>query len=198
MNSHTISRQRAAIGQTSQGVARQSGASLIEVLVAILLVSVGLLGVAGLSGATFAYNKNAQIRLVGMGLVNDYADRARVNVYGFDRNKYSIVLGTTASDTEVTFDTNDANQTVAETAADKVALYDQRDFLLAIANWLPQGTAVVESNPTGTSRSMDIWLLWKEPQDEDDDLFKAGQENCPALDDANKAVYSCMYFKVGL
>ena len=68
----------------------QSGSSLLEVLVAILLVSVGLLGVAGLSGATFSYNKVAQMRLTGLALVNDYADRARINVYGYDRGNYDI------------------------------------------------------------------------------------------------------------
>lgn len=167
---------------------------------AVLLVSVGLLGIAGLSGATYGYNKNAQIRLVGMGLVNDYADRARVNLYGFDLGKYSITKGATSPD-EVTFDEAAANETVAKTAAEKVADYDKRDFLEAIKTRLPEGTAVVNSQLSATSRGMDVWLLWKEPQNEDDSLFNTAQENCPkSITDsaADKKVYSCMYFKVGL
>ena len=175
----------------------QSGASLIEVLVAVLLVSVGLLGIAGLSGSTYAYNKNAQIRLVGMGLVNDYADRARVNVYGFDLGNYTIAKGA-SSPAAVTFTVNEAD---AKTAAGNVANHDKREFLEAIKNRLPEGTAVVNSLPSATRRGMDVWLLWKEPQNEDDSLFKTAQENCPKsiTDNADdKKVYSCMYFKVGL
>lgn len=176
----------------------QSGASLIEVLVAVLLVSVGLLGIAGLSGSTYAYNKNAQIRLVGMGLVNDYADRARVNVYGFDLGNYTIAKDST-SPTAVTFDTAAANATDAATAAGNVANYDKRDFLEAIKARLPGGTAVVNSQLSATRRGMDVWLLWKEPQNEGDSLFTTAQENCPtSLTADDKKIYSCMYFKVGL
>jgi type IV pilus assembly protein PilV len=177
----------------------QSGASLIEVLVAVLLVSVGLLGIAGLSGATYGYNKNAQIRLVGMGLVNDYADRARVNVYGFDLGSYSITKGTDPGD--ITVPTLDPDATDNATAAGNVALYDKADFLTAVKDRLPEGTAVVDSDISATGRGMDVWLLWKEPQNEDDTLFTTAQENCPKsiVDDADdKKVYSCMYFKVGL
>lgn len=180
---------------------RQSGASLLEVLVAVLLVSVGLLGVAGLSGATFAYNKNSQIRLVGMGLVNDYADRARVNVYGYDLDNYNIAINA-ALPAKVTFtETNANNDTDNAAAAALVAQYDKRDFLEAVAARLPQGTAVVSSTKDNQTRSMDVWLLWQEPQDEENPLFVAGKDNCPPSvkdDEALSKVYSCLYFKVGL
>mgnify|MGYP006209471443 CR=1 FL=1 len=68
------------------------GASMIEVLVALLIISLGLLGIGGISAATFGYNKAAQLRLTGLSLVNDYADRARLNVYGYDLGSYAIEL----------------------------------------------------------------------------------------------------------
>lgn len=175
----------------------QGGSSLLEVLVAILLISVGLLGIAGLSSATFSYNKAAQLRLTGLALVNDYADRARVNVYGYDLEAYDIGL----SDTKPSAITlTGAAQPNPLTAAQNVAQFDRRAFMTSVENRLPQGRAVVESNPSLNARDLDVWLLWKEPQaDAADSLFTAGQENCPNdLGTDDKAAYSCMYFKVGL
>ena len=96
----TISKTRAR--KTLLVARRHQGASMIEVLVSILLVSVGLLGIAGLSGATFSYNKASQMRLTGIALVNDFADRARVNVYGYDLGAYDIALGDSFGGTAVT------------------------------------------------------------------------------------------------
>lgn len=183
----------------------QRGASMIEVLVAILLVSVGLLGIAGLSGATFSYNKVSQMRLTGIALVNDLADRARVNVYGYDRGAYDIALGDDFESAAVTVpDANlDLDPSVpanAITAADALAAADVDQFLRSVRSRLPQGDAVVMSRPGATARDLDVWLLWQEPTtDAGDTLFGAGQENCPSsLTPDEQALYNCMYFKVGL
>lgn len=185
----------------------QTGASLLEVLVAILLISIGLLGIAGLSGATFGYNKTAQVRLVGLALVNDYADRARVNIYGYDRGRYDIALGDTAPSGTPSYVPDGPTNTDAgaQAAADNVATFDRQDFLNAVADRLPSGEAVVVSSPSGVARDMDVWLLWIEPQTTADtstitgSLFTAAQGNCPStLTAAEAALYSCMYFKVDL
>ncbi|WP_171019878.1 hypothetical protein [Hydrogenophaga sp. 2FB] len=176
---------------------------MIEILVALLLVSFGLLGIGGLTAATFGYNKAAQLRLTGLSLVNDYADRARLNIYGYDLGQYAIAL----SDEAPTDDEMDeaqtgmqANEVVVSTAAEKVAIFDRGLFQRTVANQLPQGRAVVITNPTAQARNLDVWLLWQEPTTTTgDSLFLAGQFNCPSnLSAADKAIYSCMYFKVGL
>lgn len=186
------------------------GASMIEVLVAILLVSVGLLGIAGLSGATFSYNKVSQMRLTGIALANDLADRARVNVYGYDRGRYDIALdddfddsldppGLLVDDTNFDLDHSDSGE--AGTAADDLAASDVDQFLRSVSNRLPQGDAVVMSRiGLNNERDLDVWLLWKEPQtDAADSLFGAGQGSCPGnLTTEEQAEFSCMYFKVGL
>ncbi|OPF61847.1 type IV pilus modification protein PilV [Hydrogenophaga sp. H7] len=189
------------------------GASMIEVLVAILLVSVGLLGIAGLSGATFSYNKASQMRLTGIALVNDLADRARVNVHGYDRQGYDIELSDNFESTPVevddtNLDLDPAVSANAESVADALAAADVDQFLRTVRSRLPQGDAVVMSRRDANARDLDVWLLWKEAAtaegDEDDDrgdfsLFDAGKGNCPDnLSTADKAEYSCMYFKVGL
>lgn len=184
---------------------REAGSSMIEVLVAVMLVSIGLLGIAGLSGATFSYNKTSQVRLTAMALVNDYADRARINIYGYDRGGYSIALATNYAGTAVTVPSANLNldpaiAANAITIADNLAAADVDQFLRNVRNRLPQGDAVVISRPGGTARDMDVWLLWKEPKtDAGDTLFSAAQGNCPtSLTSAEQAEYSCMFFKVGL
>lgn len=192
--------------RTTQAATRQIGSSLIEVLVAILLVSVGLLGIAGLSGATFSYNKASQLRLTGLALVNDYADRARVNVYGYDLGNYDIALSAPTPTGTPSYLPNVATDTdvAAATAAANVAQFDRQDFLTAVASRLPGGDAVVVSTPTAAARDMDVWILWTEPQATAGvgfagSLFTAAQGNCPStLTPAEQAIYSCMYFKVDL
>jgi type IV pilus assembly protein PilV len=186
---------------------------MIEVLVSILLVSVGLLGIAGLAGATFGYNKVSQLRLTGIALANDLADRARVNVYGYDLGGYSAALDddfastpVIVPDSNLALDPRDA--TSAAAVANALAAADKDQFLRSVRSRLPQGDAVVISRPTATSRDMDVWLLWKESrtaesaQDVDRgdfDLFNAAKGNCPLnLTTAQAEEYSCMYFKVGL
>ena len=193
---------------------RQRGASMIEVLVAILLVSVGLLGIAGLSGATFSYNKVSQMRLTGIALVNDLADRARVNVYGYDLQGYDIALSDdfdeeeplTVEDSNLDLDPSDPDN--ATNIANALAAADVDQFLRTVRSRLPQGDAVVVSRRGANARDLDVWLLWKEAatteDDGDDDrgdfsLFDVSKGNCPdSLSTAERAEYSCMYFKVGL
>lgn len=183
----------------------QTGSSMIEVLVAVMLVSIGLLGIAGLSGATFGYNKTSQVRLTGMALVNDFADRARINIHGYDRGGYTIALTANYAGTPVTVPTANLNldpsvAANAITLADNLAAADVDQFLRNVRNRLPQGDAVVISRPTSAARDMDVWLLWKEPKtDAGDSLFTQVQGNCPtSLSTADQAEYSCMFFKVGL
>lgn len=205
----------AASRAQSASMRHETGASMIEVLVAILLVSVGLLGIAGLSGATFSYNKVSQMRLTGIALANDLADRARVNVYGYDRGGYTIALSTDFDDSldppglqvdAGNLDLDPSNEATAATIADDLAASDVDQFLRQVRNRLPQGDAVVISRPGATTRDLDVWLLWQEPTTSDVEndrgdfsLFGSTQGNCPdSLTTAEAAVYSCMYFKVGL
>jgi type IV pilus assembly protein PilV len=179
------------------------GASMIEVLVALLIISLGLLGIGGISAATFGYNKAAQLRLTGLSLVNDYADRARLNVYGYDLGSYAIELDDDVPSADDVEDAEGAlvvNEAAAATAAANVAQFDRALFQRTVADRLPQGRAIVVTNPTVNARNIDVWLLWREPQtDLEDSLFLAGQFNCPDdLSEEDQAVYSCMYFKVGL
>lgn len=55
------------------------GVTLIEVLVAVIVLSIGLLGIAGLQAATVKYKINSWARSANAVLLSDLTDRIRMN-----------------------------------------------------------------------------------------------------------------------
>ncbi len=64
---------------SNTGNSRQRGFSLIEVLVAVLIVGVGILGVAGLQVVSLQQNRSALLRAEALQIGNDILDRMRAN-----------------------------------------------------------------------------------------------------------------------
>lgn len=58
---------------------QNKGVTLIEVLVAVIILSIGLLGIAGLQVATAKYRLGSGIRASTASLFSDYTDRVRLN-----------------------------------------------------------------------------------------------------------------------
>ena len=69
----------------------QSGFTLLEVLVAIVVLSLGLLGLAGLQAATLRNNQIAYYRAIAVQQTYDMADRIRANQAGVAT--YAIGVG---------------------------------------------------------------------------------------------------------
>jgi type IV pilus assembly protein PilV len=61
---------------------KNTGFTLIEVLIAMLVLAVGLLGLAGLQAASLGKNQSAYNRSQATQLAYDLADRMRANVAG--------------------------------------------------------------------------------------------------------------------
>jgi type IV pilus assembly protein PilV len=60
----------------------QSGFTLLEVLIAIVIVSIGLLGVAAMQAVTLKNAGSSKYRSAAIGLTSDMADRLRANLEG--------------------------------------------------------------------------------------------------------------------
>lgn len=58
---------------------RQGGTTLIEVMVAILVLSIALLGIAGLTSASMRYSQGSWARATVASALTDLADRVRTN-----------------------------------------------------------------------------------------------------------------------
>ena len=60
----------------------QSGFTLLEIMVAIVVLSLGLLGLAGLQAASLRNNQTAYYRSIATQQAYDIADRLRANLAG--------------------------------------------------------------------------------------------------------------------
>ncbi len=80
---------------------RQNGASLLEVLVAIVVLSLGLLGLAGLQVASLQLNQGALQRSQATLLAYDILDRMRANKVDALAGDYEIATGASASGSTV-------------------------------------------------------------------------------------------------
>src|SRR5690606_37316619 len=75
----TASRSLIAAARGRRESTRGGGFTLIEVLIALVVMSVGLLGLASLQTNTLAFNRDAYLRSQATALAYDIIDRMRAN-----------------------------------------------------------------------------------------------------------------------
>jgi type IV pilus assembly protein PilV len=109
---------------------RQRGVSIVEALVALVVLSVGMLGIAVMYLESVRANRTALSRTLAVHLVNDMADRIRANRMA--RSSYAASFGTAPVAPKTDCSKNDC------TAAD-LAAYDLRNWYDAVVKSLPQG-----------------------------------------------------------
>ncbi|MDN5923496.1 MAG: type IV pilus modification protein PilV [Xanthomonadales bacterium] len=119
---------------------RQQGITLIEVLIAILIFSVGLIGLAGLLVFATQSNHSAYLRTQVTFLANSMADRMRANPAGVWKNAYNSddypVSITTVPDCASGCDPAD------------VATHDQALWSSMLTGFLPGGKAKIQCTDT--------------------------------------------------
>lgn len=135
-----------------QVLSRQRGVSLIEVLMAVLIFSIGLIGMAALMVMATRSNQTAYLRTQVTFLAHNMADRMRANPIGVWDGDYNATFPST-----VTQDCAGATCTPAQLAA-----YDQQMWNSQLTTFLPPGfkASVTCSNggagyvPTATQIAM--------------------------------------------
>lgn len=73
-------------------IQRQRGVSLLEVLIAVLVLSVGLLGVAGLQTANIRNTQSAHQRTMAVLLASSMGERIRANAVAAVNGSYTLSL----------------------------------------------------------------------------------------------------------
>jgi type IV pilus assembly protein PilV len=126
------------------------GFSLLEVLVALLVLSVGLLGLAGLSAKGMNSNQSAYYLSQAMAQAYDMADRMRANRAGFAAGNYDSVSGIPSDPGCISTGCSSTSQ---------IALYDANRWNTANANLLPSGRGTVTVQ-AGNIRI--ITVMWDE------------------------------------
>ncbi len=150
----------------SRDLKLNGGYSLIEVMVALVVLSIGLLGLAALQTISLRFNHDSYGRTQAALQVYDIVDRMRVNKAGSGGNAHANYDNVPLSATGTNNDCVANTCTNAELAADDIFTWKT-----ATAKLLPQGEAAIcrgSFNPTFTSCTVnasgvyDIVVRWKE------------------------------------
>jgi len=107
----------------------QAGVSIVEALVALLILSFGMLGIAGLYLESLRSNRTALSRTAAVALINDMGDRIRANRGGL--TNYVLASGTAATSSK---DCSTALCTPAE-----IATWDKAQWYTSVTTTLPNG-----------------------------------------------------------
>lgn len=175
---------------------RQQGASLIEVLVSIVIASIGLLALAGVNAASIRYAKLSQYRATAALLANDIGERMRANKAGVSASNYTFLddFETQATAPTAPVTTCGAGDTCS--AADIAAL-DLYQWRQTVRSMLPEGSANLTYN--GGQVAADVFVVWRDPSTADDDERPAGAKECPdALSRGSDLSIRCMFFRINI
>jgi type IV pilus assembly protein PilV len=145
----------------------QRGLTLMEVLVSMLVMALGMLGIAALQTTTMRYQLGSTQRSAISVLLADYSERVRSNlaqapgVVQTGTSPY-LVSGNWAdlSTEDITGYTDCGDATVTCTAA-QLAAYDLAVWRKAVREKLPNGAAVV----SGSARTgMTVTFMWQDKE----------------------------------
>lgn len=141
----------------TNGIAsKQKGFTLLEVLVAVLVLSVGILGMAGLQFAALRNNQQSYQRSQAAALVNELADLMRANRVAAGTGSYLLTLNTT-----LTGASNCATATCTEA---QLAAHDLQNWQTRVLAALPAAkTRISCSIATCVRGSLQtITVMWDE------------------------------------
>ena len=72
---------------------QQNGFTLVEILISVVVLSIGLLGLAALQINMIRYNHSAQLRSIAISQANSMIDRMRANYSGVKAGYYNNISG---------------------------------------------------------------------------------------------------------
>jgi len=142
-----------------QNVRRQQGLSMIEALVSLLIISIGLLGIASLQISSIKQSSSAHWHSQAVWANYEMTDRISAN----SPNEFANYDGV---DTDGSY-AQDCSTGPCSPAAMITA--DAQDWKNQVSQ-LPDGRGVIKSKAPNT---LDVTVMWLDP---------AGNKNCGALD----------------
>jgi type IV pilus assembly protein PilV len=139
---------------------RQSGVTLVEVLISVLLMSFALLGMAALQAQSMAQQTSSTTRGNLSTLISDVADRLRSNLSsapGYSAGNTAFTLSSTwaAQATIPSAPTTDCKITACDVAAR--SKYDLVTWQRKVRSELPQGSALISGD---VQSGVNVTILW--------------------------------------
>ncbi len=137
-----------------RGSRKQSGGfTLLEILIAVLVMAIGLLGIAALQTAGIQFNRGAYFRSQATSLAYDIADRMRANRDAARGGAYNVAFA------------NPAPNCAPAAGGGTVAEQDIAEWHASLACALPLGNGSIEV----ANDSVLIRISWDESRGEDGD-----------------------------
>lgn len=139
----------------------QSGATLIEVLITMLLLSFAMLAMANMHAMSLKYVKMAEFRGIATGLALDLADRMRANSGGAGGYVFNSAYDSNAGAVAVPTCANPAICTPSEIAG--IDLAEVRNTARLV---LPGGGVRIAQDAANPG-VLNLWIIWLDPDGND-------------------------------
>lgn len=134
------------------GSRRQHGFSLLEILIALVILSIGLLGLAALQTMSLRMGHDSYQRTQATMLAYDMVDRIRANPAGLAAGRYDAVA--------FTDNPTGADCVTSTCTSDDLANYDIRTWQTTLAAKLSQGQGSIDTDVLTAQRTFTI--QWRE------------------------------------
>lgn len=159
----------------------QAGSSLLEVLIAILLLSFGMLSLGAMLSFSVQMPKLSGYRATAVNLASGYIERMRANPDGFGNGGYDKPSSYDSSHTSLTIEESDICAYPTCDAA-SLAGMDFAEAKVAVRTQLPAGGMLMLRESSGgisNATNGNFWIVWQEP-DSLTALDPSSSDNCPA------------------
>ena len=179
---------------------RAAGFSLIEVLVAMFVVAMGILALAGLLQASTRYSKMSELRSTATLLANDVADRIRANPVGGELGAGGYDLTDKAFPSPVA-PAHAPCTSDAPCGPSDLARVDMAEWTARVHATLPKGSGWIQFH-AGTAPApdyVDVWVGWADPLTPGPNVStdRSGTE-CPSAWTKAEPSVRCVYLQVAL
>ncbi len=142
------------------------GFSLIEVLIALVVLAIGLLGLATLQMTSLQFNSDAYLRSQATVLAYDVADRMRSNMTGVIAGNYTVAAEANANTTVATYAACSASTCnctgTASCSVANMALYDLGTWYDRLDKTLPGSSTKRATIENLGNREFRITIKWDE------------------------------------
>jgi type IV pilus assembly protein PilV len=144
---------------------REAGFSLVEVLVAMFIVAMGILALAGLLQAATRYSKMSELRSTATLLANDIADRIRANPMGGAVGPGGYDLTDAAFPSPLPPPPHAPCTASAPCGPVDLARVDLAVWTTRVRATLPRGSARIQFHAARPPAPgyVDVWVGWADP-----------------------------------
>jgi len=156
---------------------RQAGVGMVEVLIALLVLSIGVLGYAGLQLRALQSTGEAHFRTQAMAIAQDITERIGVNAEG--RAVYEDDASWDQADLGKALPGNWDQCINAACTADQVAAWDILQARWTAERLLPNGRVLAQRCPAAGALTLCVTVAWNDEVAAD---CEPGDDNCVVLE----------------